>query len=223
MAEPTYYCVLFDLDGTLAHTAGDMLAALNYVLEREDRPHLPMSEVRGQVSHGSAALIKIAFGADQTEPDFERRKAQFLDRYQNNLCHYTRLFPGFSRVLRTIEMTGGRWGIVTNKPGWLTDPLVYELELDERAACVISGDSTEQRKPHPLPLLTAAKQAGIAPEQCIYVGDAQRDIEAGNAAGMLTLIANWGYIDDQQQPETWGADGRIDDPYEVLNWYSEQP
>ncbi len=222
MTDQSCNCVLFDLDGTLAHTAGDMLAALNHVLESEDRPRLPMSEVRDQVSHGSAALIQLAFGDNQTDTDFERRKAQFLDQYQKNICNYTRLFPGFSRVLRTIEMTGGCWGIVTNKPAWLTDALVYELELEERAACVISGDSTAERKPHPLPLLTAAEQAGVAPEHCLYVGDARRDIEAGKAAGMLTLIANWGYIDDQQQPETWGADARIDDPYDLLNWYTPQ-
>jgi phosphoglycolate phosphatase len=218
-----YQCVLFDLDGTLAHTAGDLLLALNKLLREEDRPPLPMSAVRDYVSHGSNKLLKLAFGPDQPEADFARRRTRFLDLYQNNICEYTRLFPGTSALLRSIERSGGCWGIVTNKPAFLTDPLIYELELEERAACVISGDTTSQSKPHPLPMLTAAEQAGVAPEACIYVGDAQRDIEAGNAAGMLSLIAGWGYIDQEQTPETWGAAGTVMHMQEIMDWYQTPP
>ncbi len=217
-----YQCVLFDLDGTLVHTAGDLLSALNRVLDAEGRERLPMSAVRDFVSHGTNKLLRIAFGEDQPEADFARRRALFLDLYRNNICEYSRLFPGTSAVLDSIERDGGCWGIVTNKPAFLTDPLIYELELEERVACVISGDTTAETKPHPLPMLTAAEQAGVAPEACIYVGDAQRDIEAGNAAGMLTLIADWGYIDTAQQPEQWGADGRVQHMQDVLDWYRGQ-
>ncbi len=214
-----YRCVLFDLDGTLAHTAGDLLAALNKVLAAEGREPLPMSAVRDYVSHGTNFLLKLAFGDDQEEADFALRRQLFLDHYRANICEYTRLFPGTSALLDAIEKDGGRWGIVTNKPAFLTDPLIYELELEERAACVISGDTTAETKPHPLPMLTAAEQAGVEPGQCIYVGDAERDIEAGNAAGMLTLIADWGYIDDGQKPDDWGADGRVAHMGEILDWY----
>lgn len=214
-----YRCVLFDLDGTLVHTAGDLLWALNQVLKSEDRDALPMSAVRNYVSHGSNYLLRLAFGEDQAEDDFARRRSLFLDLYRNNICEYSRLFPGTSALLDAIEQRGGRWGIVTNKPAFLTNPLIYELELEERAACVISGDTTAEAKPHPLPMLTAAGRAGVEPRECIYVGDAQRDIEAGNAADMLTLIADWGYIDAQQRPETWGADGRVQHMGEILDWY----
>ena len=214
-----YQCVLFDLDGTLAHTAGDLLAALNHVLESEGRAPMPMSAVRDYVSHGSNYLLRLAFGENQDEADFARRRKLFLDRYRDNICEYTRLFPGASAVLAEIEKSGGCWGVVTNKPSFLTDPLIYELELEERAACVISGDTTDETKPHPLPMLTAAERAGVPPEACIYVGDAERDIAAGNAAGMTTLIADWGYIDAGQSPESWGADGRVANMHEILDWY----
>ena len=215
-----YQCVLFDLDGTLAHTAGDLLAALNKLLDEEGQPRLPMSAVRDYVSHGTNRLLKLAFGEEQPQRDFDHRRKRFLDFYQANICEYTRLFPGTSTLLRNIEQNGGCWGIVTNKPAFLTDPLIYELELEERAACVISGDTTSESKPHPLPMQVAAEQAGVAPENCIYVGDAQRDIEAGNSAGMLTLIAGWGYIDADQKPETWGADGRVEHMQEIMDWYN---
>lgn len=217
-----YQCVLFDLDGTLVHTAGDLLSALNHVLDAEGRERLPMSAVRDFVSHGTNKLLQIAFGDAQPEADFARRRKLFLDHYRNNICEYSRLFPGTSAVLDAIEHSGGCWGVVTNKPSFLTDPLIYELELEARAACVISGDTTPEAKPHPLPMLTAARQAGVPAEACIYVGDAQRDIEAGNAAGMLTLIANWGYIDAGQQPEKWGANGTVNHMQEVLDWYRGQ-
>ncbi|HGG58323.1 MAG TPA: phosphoglycolate phosphatase [Gammaproteobacteria bacterium] len=211
-------CLLFDLDGTLLDTAPDMIAALNRVLADENRDPLPPERLRDHVSHGSAALVRLAFGEHQPEAAFEDRKARFLRYYRENLCIQTRLFPGMADVLDHAERAGVAWGVVTNKPGWLTDPLMVETGLMERAACVISGDTTEERKPHPLPMLTAAEQAGVAPEQCLYVGDAERDIEAGKAAGMQTLIAAWGYIDADQQPHTWGADRTIEHPGELVSF-----
>lgn len=218
---PVINCVLFDLDGTLADTAPDMIAALNAVLHEEQRPPLPLSQARNHVSNGSAALVKLAFGEQQAEGDFERRKQRFLDIYQAAICEHTRLFPGMGELLNTLENNGRCWGVVTNKPAWLTDPLMSALGLGERAACIISGDTVAQRKPHPLPMQTAAERARVPAANCLYIGDAERDIEAGRAAGMLTLIANYGYIDTGQQPQTWGANGDIDHPLEILDWLGQ--
>jgi len=218
---PTIECVLFDLDGTLADTAPDMIAALNVVLREEQQPPLALSEARDHVSNGSAALVRLAFGEQQSEDDFDRRKKQFLARYELALCVHTALFPGMAELLDTIENNGHCWGVVTNKPGWLTDPLMAALGLTERAVCIISGDTLAERKPHPLPMLTAAEHAGVHPSNCLYIGDAERDIEAGNAADMLTLIAHYGYITAEQHPEAWGADGGIDHPLDALNWLDQ--
>ncbi len=215
-----YDCLLLDLDGTLADTAPDMLAALNHVLSNESAPPLPMSRVRDQVSNGTNALLKLAFGVAQPSDDFARRREQFLTYYRTHLCVATRLFPGMDETLQYLESQGKTWGIVTNKPGWLTDPLMEHLQLQQRAACVVSADTTAQRKPHPLPMYTAAQQARTTPENCIYVGDAQRDIQAGKAAGMRTIVATWGYIDETQQPETWGADDYAERPRQLLQWFS---
>ena len=219
--KPSIECVLFDLDGTLADTAPDMIAALNAVLHDEQQPPLSLSEARDHVSNGSAALVRLAFGEQQTKEDFERRKKQFLSFYESALCVHTTLFPGVAELLDAIENNGDCWGVVTNKPGWLTDPLMSALGLQERAVCIISGDTLIERKPHPLPMQTAAELAGVHPSNCLYIGDAERDIEAGNAADMLTLIAHYGYITAEQRPETWGADGSINHPLEALNWLSK--
>ncbi len=211
-------CVLFDLDGTLADTAPDMVGALNAVLAAEKRPALPVLEVKDHVSHGTAALIELGFGKKQPKESYQRRVNDFLEYYQSHLCVHTRLFSGIPELLKEIEQRGMRWGVVTNKPGWLTDPLMEQLGLSQRSACNISGDTTAERKPHPLPMHTAATLAGASPTQCLYLGDAQRDIEAGNAAGMTTLIAKWGYIDTTQSPHQWNAQGQLDHPRDTLAW-----
>ena len=211
-------CVLFDLDGTLLDTAPDMIHALNRVLTDEQREPLPAAQLRNQVSHGSAALVEFVFGKDQSPKDFEDRKQRFLSYYQNRLCVDTVLFPGMAKLLDNIQAQGLSWGVVTNKPGWLTDPLMEQAGLMSSAVCVISGDSTAERKPHPLPMLVAAKLANADPANCLYVGDAERDIAAGNAANMTTVIANYGYIDAEQRREEWGADGNIDHALELDAW-----
>ncbi|MGV6860023.1 MAG: HAD family hydrolase [bacterium] len=217
-ATHTFDCVLFDLDGTLADTAPDMVGALNAVLEAEGRQRLPVADVKDHVSHGTAALIRLGFGEQQDETAYQRRVANFLQYYQTHLSVYTRLFPGMDELLATLEQLSLRWGVVTNKPGWLTDPLMEQLGLQARSSCTVSGDSTPERKPHPLPMHTAARLADVEPHRCLYLGDAQRDIEAGNNAGMTTLIAHWGYIDDGQTPRTWGADGHLEHPLDTLDW-----
>lgn len=217
MREPTQ-CVLFDLDGTLVDTAPDMVAALNTVLAEEDQPPVPLLRARNHVSHGSAALIRLGFGEDQQDTDYRRRIDRFLANYRQALSEESALFDGMSELLQHLELNEIRWGVVTNKPAWLTDPLMEALGLYERAACVISGDTTRERKPHPLPMFTAASQANVKTEHTLYLGDASRDIEAGNASGMTTLVANWGYIDNDQTPESWGADGFLDHPLDCLDW-----
>ncbi|MDH5436057.1 MAG: phosphoglycolate phosphatase [Gammaproteobacteria bacterium] len=212
------HTVLFDLDGTLADTAPDLAAALNKVRAEEGLPPLPYETIRTEVSHGSVAITRIGFDINEADVEFERLRKRLLDIYVDNLCVETKLFPGMDVVLEKIEASGMNWGVVTNKPAWLTDPLLDQMGLTQRAACIISGDTTNNRKPHPEPLLLACNQAGSEAHQCLYVGDAVRDIEAGKNAGMQTLIAMFGYIGVNDKPETWGADGMIHTPEEILKW-----
>jgi len=209
--------VLFDLDGTLLDTAPDMIGALNRLLQEESREPLPFAAVRSSVSHGAVRLIKVGF-PDAQGAEFERLRLRFLDVYAANLAGATRLFAGLEDVLATFEADGLAWGVVTNKPGWLTDPLLQQLGLAQRACCIVSGDTVAERKPHPLPLLHAARVAGVAANRCVYVGDAERDIAAGRAAGMQTVVAAYGYLGDDDQPESWQADGIITRPEHVLDW-----
>ena len=209
--------VLFDLDGTLLDTAVDMAAALNAVLSEEGREPLPFAEVRPEVSHGSTGLLRLGFG--QLEPATEQRlRERFLSLYAADLHSGTRLFEGMARVLAEIERRSIPWGVVTNKPGWLTEPLLDALEMTERAACVVSGDTLPERKPHPAPLHHAAALIGADPRECIYVGDAERDVQAGRAAGMRTIVAAYGYIPEREHPHRWGADASVEHPAELHEW-----
>lgn len=211
-------CVLFDLDGTLLDTAPDMTNALNILLAEEDQAPLSNEACRNYVSHGSVAMIKLGFGEEQTPEEFERRRLRFLSLYEKNLCLDTKLFEGMEEVLGFLEENYIRWGIVTNKPAFLTEPLLQQLNLTDRASSIVSGDSLPNRKPHPEPLFYAANECQRLATECIYVGDAERDIEAGNRAHMKTLIASYGYIDETQTPVKWGADGVIEHPDEILTW-----
>jgi 2-phosphoglycolate phosphatase len=215
--------VLFDLDGTLLDTAPDLAAALNTVLEENQLPALPYESIRTVVSHGGSALITIGFKLQQDDPRFDPLRQRLLAVYRENISRRTTLFPGMDALLQEIEQRGLNWGVVTNKPGWLTDPLLKDLQLYDRAICVISGDTLQQRKPHPAPLLHACQLAGSLPEQCLYVGDAQRDIEAGRNAGMHTMVALFGYFTDQDQPHSWGATHSIEEPRELLAWLDNDP
>ena len=208
--------VLFDLDGTLLDTAPDLAAALNATLQLNKRDALPFESIRPVVSHGGRALIELGFGIDPQHPDFEPLRKQLLDLYEANIAVHTRLFPGMDEVLDTLEQRGIRWGIVTNKPAWLTEPLLDALALGSRAACIVSGDTLKERKPHPAPLLHACKLAGCQPEETLYVGDAERDIEAGRNAGMRTLVALFGYLMEHDRPQDWGADGLIEQPVDIF-------
>ena len=210
--------VLFDLDGTLLDTAPDLAYALNETLKLAGRAPLPFETIRPVVSHGGLALIKLGFGLEPDDPGFQTHRQHLLNIYRNNLARETRPFPGMHELLDALEQRGLNWGVVTNKPAWLTDPLLRALDLFERAACVISGDTLIERKPHPAPMLLACKHAGSHPGECLYVGDAKRDIEAGHAAGMATLIALFGYIGEDDDPHSWEADALVESPEEILTW-----
>ena len=209
--------ILFDLDGTLLDTAPDMVGALNRLRVEEGREPLPLAEVRASVSHGAARLVTVGF-PDAAGEGFERLRLRFLDLYAHNLADGTSLFPGVARLLGTLEADRVPWGIVTNKPAWLTDPLLERLRLNSRACCVVSGDTVAERKPHPLPLLHAARLTGVPPQHCVYVGDAERDIVAGLAAGMQTVVAAYGYLGPEDRPLQWNPHGIVERPAELLDW-----
>jgi len=210
--------VLFDLDGTLADTARDLGFALNEQRRLHGLPPLTFDTIRPQASHGARGLLKLGFGLTPDDANFAAMRGEYLDLYERHICDHTILFPGMDEMLRTLEQRGLQWGVVTNKPTRFTLPLMAALKLDARAACIVSGDTTANSKPHPEPLLTAAMQIGVAPQACLYVGDAERDVEAAIAAGMKVLIADYGYLDESDRPETWGAHGRIAAPQDILGY-----
>ena len=210
--------VLFDLDGTLADTAPDLADALNTVLLNNGKNALPFEQIRPVVSHGGMALVRLGFGIEPEHPEFESLRQQLLQLYAGNIANKTRLFPGMAELLNSIESAGLNWGVVTNKPAWLTDPLLDALQLCQRAVSIVSGDTLAERKPHPSPLLYACEQAGSQGFECVYVGDAERDIVAGHKAGMQTIVALFGYIGTEDQPDTWGADVLLESPQEIREW-----
>lgn len=210
--------MLFDLDGTLADTAPDLADALNYTLCKNGYKELSLQEIRPHVSNGSIALIEFGFNINSDHKNFDTYREQLLNYYTNNIANKTRLFTNFEKVLDSIEARGLNWGIVTNKPSYLTDPLLKQLNLYERAITIVSSDTLEFRKPHPAPMLHACSEAGSKPDECVFIGDAQRDVEAGKNAEMKTLIAMFGYIGVNENPENWGADGYIHQADDILNW-----
>ena len=218
MSVATTRTILFDLDGTLLDTAPDLADALNSLLRENRCEPLPYEHIRPVVSHGGMALIKLGFNIDSSDAAFEPLRQRLLDIYRENISRHTQPFPGINELLENIEQRGLNWGIVTNKPGWLTEPLLKDLGLFDRAACVVSGDTLDERKPHPAPMLHACELANSRPEQCVYIGDAQRDIEAGNNAGMQTLVALFGYIQKDDDPYSWNASSLIKQPGDLLVW-----
>ena len=217
MSFTKYKAVLFDLDGTLIDSAPDMVASLNQILKEEGLAQLTLDTLRPYVSKGGLAMTKVAFDKYKNEDDIEPLRLRFLDYYLHNIADHSKLFDGFESLLEALEQRSIAWGVVTNKPGWLTDPLMSALKLDQRSAVTISGDTTAEKKPHPLPLLTAAEAININCEHCLYIGDDPRDIEAGNAANMTTVIAKYGYISDNSNLESWMADSMIDHPTQILD------
>jgi N-acetyl-D-muramate 6-phosphate phosphatase len=197
--------VFFDLDGTLVDTAPDMVSVLCDLLADNGFAPLPFATARASVSNGAAGLIKLAF-PDVDDEVRQRLHQEYLDRYEQSVCVRSKVFPGLLELLDELDSNGRPWGIVTNKPRRMTEPLLAKLGLVARAACVVSGDTLPQRKPDPAPLLYASRVAGVPPAQSVYVGDAERDIAAGRAAGMATIAATYGYIVDGDDPMRWQAD-----------------
>jgi 2-phosphoglycolate phosphatase len=213
----TIRAVLFDLDGTLLDTARDFHESLNDLRSQEKLEPLDFETVRAQVSHGGHALVKLGFGV--LAPDaHEAMRMRLLNIYRQRLARHTRLFEGGDEMLDAIEDRGLSWGIVTNKPGWLTDPLLVEVKLHSRARAVVSGDTLPERKPHPMPLLHAAQTLGVEPHECVFVGDAERDCQAAEAAGMYSLIAGFGYIGDGDRADRWFQHGWLDTPLDLITW-----
>ena len=215
---PKARAVLLDLDGTMLDTAPDLIGALNTLREEEGRPALADGLLRPVVSHGSGAMVQRGFDLHPAHPDFNRLRDRFLALYRARVSHSTRAYPGMDALLDELEARGLPWGVVTNKPGWLTEPLLTDLGYFRRAACVISGDTLPCRKPDPRPILLACEQLGIAPRHTVFVGDAERDVDAGRRAGTLTLVALFGYIGAEDRVNTWGAHGLIGHPLEALRW-----
>ena len=209
--------ILFDLDGTLVDTAPDMGAALNNLLIEESLAPIPLEIIRPHVSQGALVLTRLGFSEQVPESEIEPLRLRFLDHYRAIVADDSVLFDGLEEVLNTLEKRNIPWGIVTNKPKWLTTPLLEQMALDKQAAVVICGDTLDKRKPHPLPLIVAAETMGIACEDCVYIGDDPRDIAAGRAAKMKTLIAAYGYIKPDAQLAEWQAGGIIEHPLDLLS------
>lgn len=210
--------VLFDLDGTLADTAKDLGAALNRLLAEEGKQPQPYKAIRPIASHGARGLINLGFGVDKGHPGFEALRIRYLDHYEASFADLTNLFDGVNLLLDELSRKGLSWGIVTNKPMRFTDRLVPALPFSTKPGVVVSGDTVGVAKPDPRPMFYAASQLGVPPEQCLYVGDAERDIQAGRAAGMQTVLAEWGYISETDSPADWGADISIATPLGLLDY-----
>ena len=208
--------VLFDLDGTLLDSAPDMAATVNRMRAARGRPPMPLDELRPHVSKGSRAMSAAAFPELGGEVSSEMIR-EFLDTYEQELGRNSVLFDGVAELLDAIEADGARWGIVTNKPEYLAKQVMPQLGWDTRSAILIGGDTLPQRKPHPLPLLHSAQQLGVAVEDCVYVGDDQRDIDAARAAGMRSIVALWGYRREDDDPNAWGGDVMADSARDLLN------
>jgi len=214
MTLPTPRAILFDLDGTLADTAPDLAAAMNKVRTDRGLAPTPYDVLRPVASAGARGLIGAAFGLKPGDEGYEELRVAFLDTYEAAIADHTTLFTGMPDLLEGLPALKLAWGIVTNKAARFTDLLVPKIGLGH-AACVISGDTTAHSKPHPAPLLEAARRLGLAPGDCWYVGDDLRDIQAGRAAGMATIAAAWGYC-GHAEPTTWDADAIADTPLDVL-------
>jgi 2-phosphoglycolate phosphatase len=214
--KPAVGLVLLDLDGTLVDTAPDLAAAANRMRVARGIEPLPIGELRPYVSHGARGMVGRAFNVMTDDPRYADLRSEFLSEYESALCVESVLFAGMDHTLQQLERRGIKWGIVTNKFARFTLPLVQALNLSDRAACVVSGDTTQFAKPHPAPLLHALACSAVDASQAMYVGDDQRDIDAGHAAGMRTVVASYGYLGNGVPYQQWGADAIIDSPPEIL-------
>ena len=211
-----YHGVFFDLDGTLADTAPDLVAATNQLLSARNLPVKPYEQLRPCASAGARGLIGGAFGIDTKHPDFIALRDEFFANYEKALFVHSKLFEGMEHLLNQLESAQLPWGIVTNKSERFTNPLIELMGLSQRSISTVSGDTTPHSKPHPEPILHAARIANLDPNKSLYVGDDIRDVIAGKAAGMKTVAAAYGYCGCEEPPEAWGADFIIQTPQELL-------
>ena len=210
--------VLFDLDGTLLDTAPDFVLACNAAAAEFGLRGLTLERLRTEVSNGAPAMLRILLDENEREVDFDALHQRMLALYEENIAVHTRFFAGMEAVLDEVEARGLSWGIVTNKQRRFTEPLLRVLDLHERTGCAISGDTLAECKPHPLPMWEACRRIDVAPGACVYIGDARRDIEAGQNAGMATLAALYGYVPADDPAHAWGADGLLSQPSDLLAW-----
>ena len=215
---PPVSAVLFDLDGTLVDSAPDLAGAANELRLARGLDALPFERLRPMVGAGARGMVGAAFGLQPSDAGFAELRDEFLSRYAARLLDETRLFPAVAELLAQLDSARLPWGVVTNKATRFTLPLVDGLGLASRAAAVVCGDTTPHAKPHPAPLLEAARRLGVAADTCVYIGDDLRDILAGQAAGMATLAAGWGYLGESEPIEAWGADQVLQTPPQVLKW-----
>jgi N-acetyl-D-muramate 6-phosphate phosphatase len=208
--------VLFDLDGTLIDSAPDLGGAADQMRVKRGLPSLPMDAYRPLCGAGARGMLEVAFGITPEHPDFEAMREEFFSNYQVCMTQHTDAFDGVPDLIATLQARGMVWGVVTNKSKRFTDPLTAAMPLFATAGAIVSGDTTPHPKPHPAPLLEAAQRLGIAPEQCLYVGDDERDIVAGHAAGMRTVAATYGYLGSKTEVATWNADAQINSPLALL-------
>ena len=208
--------VLFDLDGTLIDSAPDLAGAGNDMREARGLTPYPLSHYRPMVGSGARGMVGRAFGIGPQDESFIELRDEFLRRYETRMTRDTLVFPGVHAVLDRLDAQAFAWGIVTNKATRFSDPLTRALGLLPRAATLVCGDTTPHAKPHPAPLLEAARRIGVDPADCMYVGDDLRDVQAGRAAGMSTVAVRWGYLGEGDAIEAWGADHLMQTPAELL-------
>lgn len=218
MAASSIAAVLFDLDGTLVDSAPELGAAADKMRVDRGLPSLPLTDYRPMAGAGARGMLGIAFGITPDMPDFPPLREEFFRNYEARMLLNTHVFDGVAALIGSLQAQGIAWGIVTNKSKRFTEPLVRSIDLFAGAGAVISGDTTPFSKPHPEPLLEAARRLDLDPARCIYVGDDERDIIAGRAAGMRTVAATYGYMGAQADATLWQADGAIDSPMALLQW-----
>ena len=208
--------VLFDLDGTLIDSAPDLGAAADKMRVDRGMPSLPLAAYRHMAGAGARGMLGIAFGMTPESEGFADMREEFFRNYEKCMTERTYAFDGVAQMIQSLEAAQLGWGVVTNKSMRFTDPLTRQMPLFSSAAAVVSGDTTPHAKPHPEPLFEAARRMKIDPQSCIYVGDDERDIQAGRAAGMKTVAACYGYLGQKADTSHWGADAHINSPIELL-------